>query len=123
MSEVQLEFLDDDTVSLVEVNGSPAFELVIEEQVEVESLTFGIDLEFEGPPFYPAGGGDSGHYTHIQSVAASTWTVTHNLNTVRTPDVVLDSATDEIVYTSVEVIDLNTLALTFDSPMTGKAYL
>lgn len=123
MSEVQLEFLTDDTVSLVEANGSPVFELVIEEQVTVAALQFGVDLEFEGPPFYPATGGGAGSYVHTQSVAAATWTVVHNLGTVRTPQVVLDSAPTEIVYTNVEIIDLNTIALTFDSPVTGKAYI
>jgi hypothetical protein len=117
------EFLDegDSQVSSAVYGGEDV--LIIEFEPTITVVTTPspefIDLTETGP----GGGGGVTSYTHIQSIAAATWTVVHNLNTVRTPQIVLDSAPDEIVYTSVEVIDLDTLVLTFDSPVTGKAYL
>lgn len=86
--------------------------------VETENPEF-VDLIEAGP----SGGSGGGHYTHTQSVAAATWTVSHNLNAVRDPAVVLDSEPDRIVYPDVTVVDLNTISISFDSAVTGKAYL
>ena len=61
------------------------------------------------------------HYTHIQSVSASQWVITHNLN--KYPAVqVIDSANNfcigEVTHNSV-----NQLTLDFNASFTGNAYL
>lgn len=81
----------------------------------------------DGPPGGPGQPGPpgpmGGTYTHVQQDALATWTVTHNLGIARHPTIVLDSAPNELAFASVEVIDLNTLSIEFDSPVTGTAYL
>jgi len=70
---------------------------------------------------YASGGG--GHYTHSQSTPSASWVIHHNLGVVRVPVVVLDSDPTEAVYTDMTVVDLNTINLSFDSAVSGKAYL
>jgi hypothetical protein len=60
-------------------------------------------------------------YIHTQGVAASTWTINHNLN--KYPSVtVVDSAENEIIA-SVKYQDANTCIIEMSSPFKGKAYL
>lgn len=60
-------------------------------------------------------------HLHIQSVAASTWTITHNRNTY--PSVtVIDSAGNTVVG-DVSYIDGNQLSISFNGSFTGKAYV
>jgi len=61
-------------------------------------------------------------YTHSQSIASATWTITHNLGYV--PNVwVKDSAGTIIEDGGVDVIDLNTIRLNFGAAFGGVAYL
>jgi hypothetical protein len=61
------------------------------------------------------------HYTHVQSVASSTWNVTHNLN--KYPSVTAALSTGQKGYGDVTYIDENNLTITFASAESGKAYM
>lgn len=126
MPNDQIEFLDEGTVTAVATTESDtdSIELQISPTVVVLAAPSLDTLElFETGPGMGGGSGDSGHYVHTQSVASATWTVTHNLSSVRQPAVVLDSEPDAILICDVSVINLNTISIQFDSPVTGKAYL
>lgn len=67
-----------------------------------------------------ASAGADKHYTHVQSVPASTWSITHNLS--KYPSIItIDSADSQmlglVVYTS-----LNTAEVHFSSVVSGKAF-
>lgn len=118
------EFLDegDSQVSSATYGGEDVLIIEFEPEITVvntPSPEF-IDLTEVGPG---GGGGGITHYTHVQTTPAATWTVNHNLNGVRNPAVVLDSAPNEILWCDVEVVSQNQLVIQFDSPVTGKAYL
>ena len=67
------------------------------------------------------GGGGDKTFVYTQSVAASTWNITHNLN--KYPSVsVVDSGLNT-VYGDVEYLDTNSLTVTFRSAFGGKAFL
>ena len=60
-------------------------------------------------------------YVHVQSSAATTWTITHNLKMYPSVTVVDSGGTHvmgEVTYTT-----LNTASVSFTSPFSGKAYL
>jgi hypothetical protein len=61
------------------------------------------------------------HYTHVQGVAASTWTVNHNLD--KYPSATMVLSTGQKGYGDVTYIDENTLTITFASAESGKAYI
>ena len=93
------------------------------EEGEYDFLVFGARVPFDADA--PSGGGaiEEARAVHVQTTPSSSWLFNHGLGIVQQPVVVLDSAPDEASYTDVEVIDLNTLALSFDTAVTGKAYL
>lgn len=67
------------------------------------------------------GGGSDVAYLHIQSVAASTWTINHNLN--KYPSVTpIDSAGNKLIAGTI-YDDADTLRVTFAGPTTGTAAL
>ena len=77
----------------------------------------------QGPagPQGPQGTGGDLSYHHDQTVAASVWTIDHNLG--KRPNVtVLDSAGDS-VEGLVAYPTLNQLTITFSAPFTGTADL
>jgi len=61
------------------------------------------------------------HYTYQQSVAASTWTVVHNLG--KRPSVAVVDTGGNLVVGAVSYPDANTCVLTFGAAFAGTAYL
>ena len=59
-------------------------------------------------------------YTHTQSSAAATWTITHNLD--KQPAVSVVDSTDNVIICEVEYTSLNQVELRFSTPYSGKAY-
>lgn len=59
-------------------------------------------------------------YTHSQSVASASWSVTHNLNTK--PSVTIVNSLEEVVYAEIEYTSDNAVTITFSSAQSGKAY-
>ena len=79
--------------------------------------------EYYGIAIYPGPVGTIGdkNYVHTQSVAASTWTVNHNLGKYASATMVL--STGQKGYGDITYIDDNTLTITFASAESGKAYI
>jgi hypothetical protein len=70
------------------------------------------------------GNDESWHTTfvHEQTIAASTWTITHNLGT--NPDVEVSNAADTVVvFTEVNYVNANVVQVKFNTPQTGFARL
>jgi hypothetical protein len=59
-------------------------------------------------------------YTHVQSSASATWTITHNLD--KQPAVSVVDSTDNVIICEVEYTSLNQVELRFSTPYSGKAY-
>ncbi len=63
-------------------------------------------------------------YTHEQTVADVEWTIVHNLNTVAPSYhcyIDVNGVSTQIIPASAEVIDANTLKLTFSAARSGVA--
>jgi len=63
-------------------------------------------------------------FNHSQTVAASSWAISHNLNSDTVAvDVMIDNGgnLEKILPANVEHTDNNTLTVTFSSAQTGKA--
>lgn len=76
----------------------------------------------QGPPGAdgapgPAGAAGGSVVEHVQSVAASTWTVLHNFGR-RSQVTILDNSYVE-VEADVDQSDINTVVVTFPTPQTG----
>lgn len=71
-------------------------------------------------PQGPAGTG-SGSYVHSQNTASAVWTITHNLGFV--PNIRIEDSAGSDVEGDVDVIDTNTLQVTFTAAFGGVAYL
>jgi len=76
------------------------------------------------PPGWGSGNsGNSGssNYTHVQNVAATTWTVNHNLG--RHPRVTIIRASDgAVVYAAVTHLNANSLRIDFSEALAGRVY-
>ena len=62
-----------------------------------------------------------GTYTHNQSTASATWTITHNLN-FRPAVSVVDSGGNHVIG-DVNYVSVNVLTVSFSAPFGGSAYL
>lgn len=61
-------------------------------------------------------------YVHVQPSTSATWTITHNLGTTTPLVQVFDAATQKMVIPEdIEVIDNNTVSVTFGTVMSGRA--
>jgi hypothetical protein len=116
--------LEISTENLDTVLESDNLQLEIPENV-VDVLTIqtadALDILEVGPQGPP--GGSAATYTHTQATPAATWTIPHNLNTVPSVILVIDSFPNEQVVTDVTYPDLNTAVVSWPSPESGKAYL
>jgi len=68
------------------------------------------------------GGGPSGGdatYTHTQAVPATTWTVAHSMG--KHPAVAVQDAAGTVIYGTVVHTSNNTLTVTFNAAVTGRA--
>lgn len=64
--------------------------------------------------------GTDANYIHTQSVAATTWTVTHNLN--KYPAVMIVDSANSVVIGSINYLSLNSLEVELSALSTGKVY-
>lgn len=69
-----------------------------------------------------SGGGAIASYRHVQSSAATTWLIDHNLGFMPSLTVV-DSAGTEVFPGTVEYLTTSTIRLTFSAAFGGEAYL
>lgn len=80
----------------------------------------------QGPegPQGPAGAPGGATFTHVQTVAAAQWDITHNLG--RYPNVTLiDSTADggDLFLGLVRYVDENSLSIVLNQPVAGRAEL
>lgn len=73
-----------------------------------------------GPPGPPGPAGAGSSYVHTQTVAASTWTITHGL--ARVPHSVTLYVDGDMADTDTHV-DATTVVLTFATPTAGEAHI
>lgn len=91
------------------------------EIVEI-SATAGLLFDVTGPPL-STGTGALG-YTHVQSVPATVWTMTHNLGYDPAGIVVIDGTGFYLDWFGVQYLMSNvSLRLSFDIAVSGTAYL
>jgi len=60
-------------------------------------------------------------YEHVQSVDSTTWTIMHNGNTLRASVTIYDTLYEQIIPERVQVIDANTIVVTFTAAIAGSA--
>ena len=100
---VNLDFYD---ITLEYVSGPGFFE--DEKDYFISILTYDTNLTSDK------------NFVWTQSAAESTWQVTHNLNKYCSVDVVND--TEDIIYPNIEYTSLNTVTITFSTPISGQAF-
>lgn len=62
-------------------------------------------------------------YEHIQLLPATTWAVVHGQNTRRIQITIWDNLDEVIMAESIHIADLNTVSISYHSPVTGRAIL
>ena len=64
-------------------------------------------------------------FVHVQAVASTTWTVVHDLDTENFSGVhvIEDTTNDQIFPDNVKVVDVNTITISFNAAMSGRAML
>jgi len=67
------------------------------------------------------GGGGGGSYRHVQATPASTWVITHNLNSY--PNVTVEDSGGSTIEGEIVWNDANQVTLTFSAAFAGVAYL
>lgn len=105
---------------------SEVLEILLPEVVVISDTELEIiEVAIQGPPGPPgpiggSGGGGSGTYIHTQSIAASVWTVAHNLGR-RPASEVVDNL-GAVLVANVVYVDDNILQVTHGAPMIGAVY-
>jgi hypothetical protein len=67
------------------------------------------------------GGGGGSTFTHVQSIASTSWTINHNLGTFPSVTVVDDMG--NVIIADVTYVDDNTITISFSAASTGVVYL
>lgn len=80
-----------------------------------------ITAAIQGPAGPPGPIGTDLHYTHTQSIASTTWNVTHNLG--KFPSVSIVDSAGAAWLSDVRHIDSISLTITFAAAFGGVAYL
>ena len=123
MTELILEVTEaTSAVVLTEDPGEVGIELEAEPSIvalEVTTQDF-VEISEVGPQGPPGPTGAT--YVHTQSTPAATWTINHNLNTVRPIVLLLDSAPSEPVWADTVYPTPNQAVIQLDVAATGKAY-
>lgn len=73
-----------------------------------------------GGPVVP---GNAEGYLHIQNIASAVWSIPHNQATDLVLTQVYTTGGDLIIPDEITLVDINTVEITFTSPITGRAHL
>lgn len=100
---------------------------------------FDVDLDIKGNAIhhvaYPTANDDGANKQFVldnsnnrsfefdQSVAASVWNITHNLNKLYPNITIMDTTSELIIGYLVTYVDVNTVQLTFSAAFSGRAIL
>lgn len=119
MSKVTVDVIENPVQ--VAVDNSNVVLNVTETPVIVELGTSGP----QGPQGNPGAPGEVLYadlsYVHIQSVASSTWNITHNLHFI--PSITVVDSAGTVVEGTYDYPSSTSVVLSFSSPFSGKAYL
>jgi len=89
-----------------------------------------VTRDFYGPktagawplvPSFNLGSGSALRYVHTQAIAASTWTINHNLGTK--PNIVIVDSSNTHLFGDVTYVSNSQVILSFSVPFSGYAYL
>ena len=107
--EVDLKLVDqlDGTTNNIKLKGKGPF-------IDV-SQTIPNQIDFE------VFSGSDANFVFTQSVPATTWTITHNLDKFCSVSVVSDG--NQLKYGNISYTNSNSLTITFSAAFSGKAYL
>ena len=90
--------------------------------VEVELADVdAVEVEIGSTTVIYASGGQPFRFVHTQAVAATVWTITHNLNGY--PNVTTIDPGGGVIVGTVDYVTVNQLTVTHGSPYAGTAYL
>lgn len=67
--------------------------------------------------------GNAEGFLFIQNIASTVWTVPHNQATDLLLTQVYTTAGDMLIPDEISLLDINTVEITFGSPITGRAHL
>lgn len=105
-------------MTAIEVMEIATVDTIIATIVETETVEIGI----AGPQGPPGTAGSAPQaYTHVQGVAASTWTVNHNLGFY--PNVTVIDSSNRVVIGDIAYPSANQMVLGFSAAFSGVAYL
>ena len=62
-------------------------------------------------------------YTHVQGTSASTWSITHNLNTTSVNVQIYDNLNKVIIPDSIETVSANAVEVLFNTSQAGRAVI
>lgn len=71
----------------------------------------------------PGPGPIASGYTHIQSIAATTWTISHGASNTNLIYKLFDDSFSEVFPDSFTIVDPNTVQVTFGAAMTGRVHI
>jgi hypothetical protein len=107
-------------LTVKEIDGTPSVSNVLEIRVSNGTMT---DLGGGVVTITTGGGGGGGsdaYYRHVQSVAASTWTVVHNLE--KRPAITVVDSGGDIWFGNVHYDSDNQVTISFGVAFGGEAY-
>lgn len=99
-----------DTTNLAPVGG-------VNVQAALESIALAINNIDGGAATAVRG------YEHVQSVAADTWIVNHNLNSRKVQISIWDSVDELVLADVVAIVNANQVTIKYNTPITGRAIL
>jgi hypothetical protein len=100
------------TASVIDISPITTLPGATNVQEALEQINIKADL---------GGGGTTRGYEHVQATAASLWTITHNLISMRCQVVVYDDSYEQLIPEKVQLIDANTLIVSFTTAISGRA--
>lgn len=114
--------------SVVTGNGPPTYTAGYDGDIYIDKLTgffYGPKAlgEWSGVPFYTPAEVDNTtqRFTHTQSVASATWTITHTLG--GRPAVTIVDSGESVVYGDLVYNSNTSITISFTAPFAGVAYL
>ena len=95
-------------------------EIIINRPVDIELLQGRSSIEVQQGGAQGVPGSAANSYTHTQTIAATVWTVAHNLN--RKPSITVVNNLDQRIEPDVGYVDANVVQVTHGTEITGKVF-
>lgn len=106
-------------INLVDVLGSAMSDVgLVSVENGVKAAGMYITVSRKPPAFLQTYG-----FVYTQSVAGTTWTITHNANSEEVSATVYGTDNIQVIPDEILIVDINTLQISFTAPQDGKADL